>query len=58
MFSKAEKIKRLEMVVALLEDADAMLQGTLGDSEECYFIATQIQNAADDVTDIVTKEAA
>jgi hypothetical protein len=35
-----------------------MLQGTLGDSEECYFIATQIQNAADDVTDIVTKEAA
>lgn len=44
---------KLQQVIKLLDEADALLQEALGDSEECYYIATQIQNASDDVCDIV-----
>ena len=39
------KKQRLQMVVALLQDADAMLQGTLGAGDTCY----EIHNAIEDV---------
>lgn len=53
--TQAEKVQRLQMAMALLHDADAMIQGTIGASDECYYIHTQIENAADDVQDIVTQ---
>ena len=45
--------QKLEMVIALLQDADAMLQGALGASDECYELHNAIENVADDVQDIV-----
>ena len=48
-----EKVKRLEMVIALLQDADAMLQGTLGASDECYEVHNAIENVEDDVRSIM-----
>ena len=56
--SKKVKKERLQMVIALLQDADAMLQGTIPNSDELYYIHTQIENAADDVQDIITENFA
>jgi hypothetical protein len=36
MLSNKEKVERLQMCIALLEDVDAMQQAALGDSDVCY----------------------
>ena len=44
----------LNRAVELLEQADALVQEALGDSDVCYETHTQIQTVVDDlVTDIV-----
>ena len=53
MMTQAEKVQRLQMVIALLNDADAMLQGTLGASDECYEMHNAIENVIDDVQDAI-----
>jgi hypothetical protein len=52
MFTAKEKFERLEMVVALLQDADAMLQGTLGASDECYELHNAIENIAEEIAEL------
>lgn len=49
MLTAKEKIERLEMAVALINDADAMMQAALGADDEVYYIHTQLENAADDI---------
>jgi hypothetical protein len=52
MLTAKEKRERLEMVVALLQDADAMLQGTLGASDECYELHNAIENIAEEIAEL------
>ena len=49
MLTKQEKIERLEMAIALLNDADAMMQAALGASDECYELHNAIENVADEL---------
>lgn len=48
--------KQLLQVVDLLHKADALLQKALGASDECYYIHSQIENAADDVLDEIQRQ--
>ena len=50
-----EKIERLEMAIALLHDADAMMQTALGDTEESYDLHCGIESMADDLQDIIQR---
>ncbi len=51
MLTAKEKRERLEMAIALLNDADAMIQAALGASDECYEIHNAIEEVIDEVTD-------
>jgi hypothetical protein len=51
MLTNKEKRERLEMAIALLNDADAMIQAALGASDECYEIHNAIEEVIDEVTD-------
>lgn len=51
MLTAKEKMERLEMAIALLNDADAMIQAALGASDECYEIHNAIEEVIDEVTD-------
>ena len=44
MLTNPEKIERLKMCIAMLEDVDAMQQAALGDSDVCYDNHTRIQD--------------
>lgn len=48
-----QRSKLLNKAVDLLNEADALIQKALGAGEDCYYISTQVQNAADDVVDII-----
>ena len=53
MLSNKEKLERLKMCVAMLEDVDAMQQAALGDSDICYENHNRIQDLIEDFeTDI------
>ena len=39
--------------VELLHKADALVQQAMGASDECYYIHSQIENAAEDVLDVI-----
>jgi len=39
--------------VDLLHEADVLVQQAMGASDECYYIHTQIENAADDLLDAI-----
>lgn len=54
MLTEAQK-EQLELAMALLNQADVLLQAALGASDECYFIHSQIENAADDIQDVITE---
>jgi len=45
--------KLLLQAVELLHEADALIQKAMGASDECYYIHTQVENAADDVLDFI-----
>ena len=49
MLTAKEKIERLEMAIALLQDADAMMQAALGASDECYDLHNAIEDVADEL---------
>ena len=49
----AEISANLNKVAELLEQADALLQQTVPHSDELYYIHTQIENAKDDVVDMI-----
>ena len=51
MLTAKDKRERLEMAIALLNDADAMIQAALGPSDECYEIHNAIEEVIDEVTD-------
>jgi len=51
MLTDKEKRERLEMAIALLQDADAMIQAALGASDECYEMHNAIEEVIDEVTD-------
>jgi hypothetical protein len=53
MLTNKEKIERLEMAIALLQDADAGIQTALGDTEACYDIHCAIENLIDDIRDAI-----
>ena len=46
-----EKIERLEMAIALVQDADAGIQAALGDTEECYDLHCGCESLIDDIRD-------
>ena len=46
-----EKIERLEMAIALIQDADAGIQTALGDTEECYDLHCGCESLIDDIRD-------
>ena len=52
MFNDKQNKLMLEAVEAL-HKADALMQEALGASDECYYIHTQIENAADDLLDAI-----
>lgn len=51
MLTQKEKQERLKMAIAMLNDADAMIQAALGASNECYEIHNSIENVVDSVAD-------
>ena len=55
MLTTQQKIERLEMAIALLQDADAGMQTALGDTEECYDLHNTLENIADDLQDIIQR---
>lgn len=54
----ATQKQALEQVISLLNQADELLQATIPHSDDLYYIHTQIENAADDVTDMIVGEEA
>ena len=48
MLSNKEKLERLEMCVAMLQDVDAMQQAALGASDVCYENHNRIQDLIED----------
>ena len=48
MLTNKEKIERLQMCVALLNDVDAMQQVALGDSDVCYANHNKLQELIED----------
>jgi len=53
MLTKQDKIERLQMAIALLQDADAGIQTALGDTAACYEIHCAIESLIDDVQDAI-----
>lgn len=54
MLTNKEKIERLEMAIALLQDADASMQAALGASDECYEMHNAIEDVADELQERIT----
>lgn len=48
--------QQLQQAIALLNQADVLVQQAMGHSDECYYIHSQIENAADDVQDFMNTE--
>lgn len=44
MLTNKEKVERLQMCIALLEDVDAMQQAALGEGDVCYDNHCRIQD--------------
>ena len=51
--TNAQKSKLLNKAVDLINEADALMQQALGAHDEVYYIHTQLENAADDIVDII-----
>jgi hypothetical protein len=46
-----DKLERLYMAIALIQDADAGIQTALGDTEECYDLHCGCESLIDDIRD-------
>ena len=55
MLTAQEKIERLQMAIALMQDADASMQTALGDTEECFDLHCGIESMIDDIQDVLTR---
>ena len=55
MLAQKERVERLEMAIALLHDADAMMQAALGDTEECFDLHCGIESMADDIQEVLDR---
>ena len=55
MLTAKEKTERLQMAIALLHDADAMMQAALGDTEECFDLHCGIESMADDIQEVLDR---
>jgi hypothetical protein len=53
MLTKQDKIERLQMAIALLQDVDAGIQTALGDTEACYDLHCAIEGLIDAVQDAI-----
>jgi len=53
MITAQEKIERLYMAIALIQDADAGVQTALGDTEECFELHCGFESMIDDVRDVI-----
>jgi hypothetical protein len=51
MLTTQEKIERLYMAIALIDDADAGIQTALGDTDECYDLHCGCEALKDDIRD-------
>lgn len=49
--------QQLQQAIALLNQADVLVQQAMGHSDECYYIHSQIENAADDVEAFIITES-
>ena len=58
MLTAKEKQERLAMAIALLHDADAMMQAALGDTEECFDLHCGIESMADDLQEVLDRVTA
>jgi hypothetical protein len=55
MLTTQEKIERLQMAIALMQDANASMQTALGDTEECFDLHCGIESMIDDIQDVLTR---
>ena len=53
MLTNEQKSVLLNEAVDLINKADALMQRAMGADDECYYIHTQIENAADDILDFI-----
>ena len=53
MLTAKQKSEMLNEAVDLINKADALMQKALGADDEVYYIHTQLENAADDITDFI-----
>jgi hypothetical protein len=51
MLTAQEKIERLYMAIALIQDADASIQTALGDTDECFDLHCGCEALIDDIRD-------
>ena len=58
MLTAKEKAERLEMAIALLHDADAMMQTALGATDECFDLHCGIESMADDLQEALDRVTA
>ena len=52
--TNTQKSKMLNKAVDLINEANVLMQKALGADDEVYYIHTQLENAADDIVDIIT----
>ena len=53
MITAQEKIERLHMAIALLQDANAGVQAALGDTDDCYDLQVGFEALISDVHDTI-----
>lgn len=49
------RVQRLEMAIALLQDADASMQTALGATEECFELHCAIENVSEEIQTILDR---
>jgi hypothetical protein len=55
MLTNKEKFERLEMAIALMQDANASMQAALGDTEECFDLHCGIESMIDDLQEVLER---
>ena len=50
--SNISKANKLQQAIALLNEADALMQSALGNTEQCYDLHCAIENVADELQEV------